>query len=125
MRTFFRSLTSYQLLAIAIFVLWSIGRVLNPILRAIEHVPEQGPGPLLSAATTIYVILHAALFAYTTQCAIFLARRRKLHGRVLWEFVFYIYILLALLASLYFIAYEFGFLPSWIPDVGPFFTPEI
>lgn len=107
-----------QVLALAIFVLWSVGRVVNPALRAVVRSSEDLV-PLFGWVMGVYVALHAAIFAYTL-LLLWRLRGRRLRGETLWSVLLYIYVLAALLVSVYFIAYEFGYLPVWMQSALPY-----
>lgn len=107
-----------QVLALAIFVLWSIGRVVNPALRAAARSAEEYV-PLFGWVMGTYVALHGVIFAYTL-VLLWRLRGRRLQGATLWSLLLYIYVLLALLVSVYFIAYEFGVLSPWMVSALPY-----
>lgn len=105
-------------LAGSIIVLWSLGRIINPLLRTSENA-SYSLGSVLAISTLCYAVLHAAIFIYTsTLLARSVARNGVLpRGKALWELLLYVYVLLALAISLYFIAFEFGYVPAFLGNL--------
>lgn len=100
-------------LALSVIVLWSLGRIINP-LRYIAETNNQQIGGLLMAATVVYVLLHIGIFIY---CGVLIMRAlRSRARRNPWELVLYAYVLIALLVSFSFILFELGFLPAAVVD---------
>jgi hypothetical protein len=108
-------------LALSIIVLWSFGRVINP-LRHLASNTEQGVGPVLQACEILYVILHLAILVYAVMLLIASLRRHgfSMRGQAIGEFILYIYTIVGILVSLYFIAYEFGYLPDALRAILPY-----
>lgn len=108
-------------LALGIIFLWSVGRVLNP-LRHLASQSAQGVGFVLNAGTVFYVLLHLGVFVYCCMLIWGYVRKNGIisHKRSGWELLLYIYVLLSILVSLYFIAYEFGYLPGFLVNLLPY-----
>ena len=109
------------MLAVAIVVLWSFGRIINPIVNATLN-NAGSVGPVLGLLIAVYALLHLAIFGYVCMLAGRSFKRYGLtmHGRPLWEFFLYMYVLVTLLLSLYFLAYEFGLLPTYLQNLLPY-----
>lgn len=108
-------------LALSIIVLWSFGRLINPLRHLAEDTAE-GIGPLLSVSVILYVLLHIAIFIYAVVLLAASLRRHGLsmRGQAIGEFLLYVYTLLGILVSLYFIAFEFGYLPEFLQAILPY-----
>lgn len=113
-----------RLLAVGVIILWSIGRIINPI----RHLVTQNNGSIgypLGFFEVVYVFLHGVLVVYVVTL---LARFFKRNGstvrwETLGELALYVYVLVTLLLSLYFIAFEFGYLPPVLAEfLQPFVT---
>lgn len=103
-------------LAALVFVLWSVGRIILPVLRtSVKTMGE--PSTVLVSATTLYIVLHALVFSFALW--LFVAKLPKLFKQGIretawWQPALYLYVLVATVASLYLIAYEFEFYISGI-----------
>ena len=102
-------------LAAAVFVLWSIGRVINPTLRAYAGV-GQSPDLLLKAVW-VYALLHVVVFIFTLWL---LWIEWRSQGSTVWRKLTYMYVLVALILSLGFVAYDFGYLPDAVRQARPY-----
>lgn len=108
-------------LALSIIFLWSFGRIINPLRHLAANTPE-GMGPFLVGFVILYVALHIAILVYAVMLLIDSARRHgfSMRGKAIAEFLLYIYTILGILISLYFIAYEFGYLPEFLVQLLPY-----
>lgn len=109
-----------NILALCVLVLWSFGRIINPITH-IELDSTNSIGPILNVFEITYILLHAALLIYV---CILVTRFFGRHGltiswKLLGELALYAYVLITLLLSVYFIAYEFGYLPLFLQNLLP------
>lgn len=114
---------SDNILALCVVVLWSFGRIINPLTH-IELSTTNSIGPVLNVFEIIYILLHAGVFIYV--CTL-IVRFFKHHGlsirwRLVGELALYVYVLGTLLFSAYFIAYEFGYLPQVLQNIIPVST---
>lgn len=102
-------------LLLSIVVLWSIGRIINP-LRHVERAANGDIGPTLAIGTGLYVLFHFIILFYALWLSGTTVRRSGfgLRGATLGIFIFYVYVILAILISLYFIGLEFGYIPLWL-----------
>ncbi|OGC93918.1 hypothetical protein A2389_02365 [Candidatus Adlerbacteria bacterium RIFOXYB1_FULL_48_10] len=73
------------------------------------------------ACVFIYVLLHIAIFVYAVMLLIDSARRHgfSIRGKAIAEFLLYIYTIVGILVSLYFIGYELGYLPEFLVAMIP------
>lgn len=104
-----------------VLVLWSYGRVLNPIRRAYSEAGTT-PTTAVEAATWIYLGLHVAVFAFTGYLlvnSLFYRRGTWSRGRAL-ELLLYTYVLITLLLSCYFLLYQEGLLPASLSALLPY-----
>ena len=77
------------ILGILVLALWSAGRIADVV-----------------SASSLYALLHVLVFIYAS---ILIVRWTRAKGtRPLWEVMLYVYVCLALIASLYFVAYNFA-----------------
>lgn len=102
-------------LLLSIVVLWSVGRIVNP-LRHFERTANGDISSTLAIGTSMYVLLHFIILLYTAWLIVSNLRTYgfAMKGKMLAVFVFYVYVILAIFTSLYFIGYEFGYIPTWL-----------
>jgi hypothetical protein len=107
-------------LIISIIVLWSFGRIINPLRHFVSEAGHS-LGPALVASVVVYVVMHILVLLYVLWLLIKMFRRHGLSikGKTLGVCVLYLYVLAALLVSLFFIAYEFGYLPAQVQELVP------
>lgn len=103
-------------LLLSIVVLWSVGRIVNP-LRHLERTASGEISSTLATGTGVYVLLHFIILLYTAWLIVSNLRTYgfTMKGKMLAVLMFYIYVILALFTSLYFIGYEFGYVQIWLP----------
>lgn len=73
-------------------------------------VAADRPTMLAQVALGINVLLHLLVLFYTGTLAVHVFKHTKMRRR--WELVLYGYVLISLLVSLYFLAYQLGILPG-------------
>jgi|GEM_PF-2946226 len=102
------------LLGLGIVLLWSYGRIVNPLTQvayASGHISLP-----LQLAMGLYVLMHLVLFVYS---AMLLARayRRSRSTRRSWALGLSAYVCVSLVVSLYFLGYQYGYVSdvfSWV-----------
>lgn len=104
-----------RILAVGIILLWSFGRILNPIRHFVAQSGDS-IGYQLGFFEVVYVLAHCVLFVYSILLVVRFFKRNgsSLRWETLGELAMYIYVLATLLLSLYFIGYEFGYLPPFL-----------
>ena len=95
--------SDYYLL-VSIFILWSIGLLVLPILESIS-VTKGGPDSMISLFTIFYVLLHLVIFYLVSQRLLPLMYKNNTHTPKvsLSQGFLYAYVLVALATSLYFL----------------------
>jgi len=107
-------------LAVCVIVLWSFGRVLNSLAGAALYA-SQGISPTLAAFEALYVLAHIALFLFVFNLLVLFFLKNGWPRR--WagwgELFLYAYVLAGILVSLYFLAFQFGYLSPSLDGLIP------
>ena len=98
---------------VSVIAIWSLGRIINPLRHQVASTAEP-LGLFLGSLTFLYIAMQVGLLAYVATLIVRLLRRYgfTMRSRTLGEFVLYVYVAATLVVSLYFIAYELGYIPQ-------------